>query len=146
MMPQEIRLVQSSFDRLEPRAVQVAEMFFGHLFSADPSMSTMFGGDLDAQGRRLMQLIGVAVNLLDKPGQLKPVLQKLGVRLARHGVREVHCDTAGAALLRTLAEALGDAFDTETCAAWSEAHGIVSRGLIAAGQPVAAERAIATPG
>ena len=30
------------------------------------------------QGARLMQMIGRAVSLLDQPGQLMPVLQRLG--------------------------------------------------------------------
>ena len=143
MTPQEIRLVRSSFARLEPRAVQYAELFLGHVLRADAGIAPMLKGEPAGQGQRLMQLIGVAVSLLDKPGQLNPVLRKLGARFAGHGFNQRHCDTLGAALLRALSEALGDAFDEATCDAWVEMHAIVSRTMIAAARAEEFERSVA---
>jgi methyl-accepting chemotaxis protein len=143
MTPQEIRLVRASFDRLEPRTVQAAELILGHVLRAEPTMARWFEGDPAAQGRRLMQLIGVTVGLLDKPGQLGPVLRKMGERCAGLGITEAHYDTVGAALLRALAEALGESFDAETCVAWAEMHRIVGRTMIAAARAAEGERAAA---
>jgi hemoglobin-like flavoprotein len=143
MTPQEIRLVRSSFARLEPRAMQCAELFLGHILRADPGLSPMLKGDPAAQGQRLMQLMSVAVGLLDKPGQLDPVLRKLGARFAGRGIGQQHCDALGAALLRALYEATGDAFDADTCDAWVSMHEIVSRTMIAAARAEEFERSMA---
>jgi len=58
MTPQEIRLVRSSYDRLEPRAVQVAENYLDHLLRAEPSMAPMFKAP-----RLAITLVGVVVTL-----------------------------------------------------------------------------------
>lgn len=133
MTPQQIQLVRNSFALVAPIATQAAGMFYGHLFRADPAIARMFkGNDMTDQGQRLMQMIGSAVTLLDQPEKLMPVLSRLGARHAGYGVQPQHYDSVGAALLRTLAEGLGEAFDEDTCDAWCEMYGIVSRTMLAA--------------
>lgn len=132
MTPQQIQLVRSSFALVAPVAPQAAEMFYRHLFTADPAIGHMFKGNMAEQGQRLMQMIGSAVALLDQPAKLMPVLCRLGARHAGYGVQPQHYDTVGAALLRTLAQSLGEAFDEDTCDAWCEMLGIVSRTMLAA--------------
>ena len=75
-------------------------------------------------------MIGVAASLLDQPGKLMPVLRRLGERHAGYGVKPGHYDTLGAALQRTLADALGEAFDEATCEGWCDMYGIVSRTML----------------
>jgi hemoglobin-like flavoprotein len=132
MTPRQIQLVRRSFALVAPIAPQAAALFYRHLFTADPAIAPMFKGNMGDQGQRLMQMIGSAVALLDQPGQLMPVLRRLGARHAGYGVQPAHYDTVGAALLRTLAEGLGEAFDEETCEAWIEMYEIVSRTMQAA--------------
>ena len=133
MTPQQIHLVRSSFALVAPIAPQAADMFYGHLFAADPAVAQLFKGcNMAEQGQRLMQMIGSAVALLDQPAKLMPVLCRLGARHAGYGVQPQHYDTVGAALLRTLAQGLGEAFDEDTCDAWCEMYGIVSRTMMAA--------------
>jgi hemoglobin-like flavoprotein len=143
MTPQQIHLVRHSFALVAPIAPQAAALFYRHLFTADPAIAPLFKGNMADQGQRLMQMIGSAVALLDQPGQLLPVLRRLGARHAGYGVQPDHYDTVGAALLRTLAEGLGDAFDAPTCEAWIEMYEIVSRTMQAAA--AAAEEAAMQP-
>ena len=93
-----------------------------------------------AQGTKLMQMIGAAVGLLDKPHVLLPTLRRLGARHAGYGVEARHYDTVGAALLRTLEQGLGSAFDDATRAAWTAMYGVVATTMIeaAAEEPAAA--------
>jgi hemoglobin-like flavoprotein len=83
-----------------PIAPQAAEIFYRHLFAADPTIATLFkGSHMAQQGERLMQMIGSAVSLLDQPAKLMPVLNRLGERHVGYGVQPQHYDTVGAALL-----------------------------------------------
>ena len=143
MTPRQIQLVRTSFATLAPMAPQAAALFYANLFKADPTLAPLFKGDMAQQGQRLMQMIGSAVALLDQPAALMPVLNRLGARHVGYGVQPAHYETVGTALLRTLAEGLGDAFDEETCDAWCEVYGIVSSTMMAAAavgerEPIAA--------
>ena len=70
MTPDQIRHVQTSFARVEPIAGEAATLFYANLFAADPALRAMFRGDMTVQGSRLMQMIGGAVRLLERPSAL----------------------------------------------------------------------------
>lgn len=139
MNPNQISLVRDSFTLVEPIAPQAAALFYSHLFAADPLLRPMFRGDMQVQGQRLMQMIAAAVTLLDHPGQLQAALHKLGQRHAGYGVRDEHYGTVGAALLRTLADGLGERFTPEVREAWVAMYTLVSRTMMdAAAEAMAA--------
>jgi hemoglobin-like flavoprotein len=121
-----IQLVKDSFDLVEPIAPQAAALFYTHLFVADPSLQSLFKGDMVVQGHKLMQMIALAVAKLHEPEVLIPALQKLGQRHAGYGVRDAHYDLVGAALLKTLRQGLGVAFTPEVETAWTEAYGLMA--------------------
>ena len=102
-----ISLVRESFDLVEPIAPQAAALFYANLFEADPALKLLFRGDMVVQGHQLMQMLAVAVSMLDSPATLMPALQGLGRRHASYGVHDRHYDTVGAALLKTLRQGLG---------------------------------------
>lgn len=145
MTPHQIHLVRSSFEPLHPLAATVAQAFYAQLFARDPALRALFrGGDMEEQGARLMEMLGAAIDLLDRPASLTPVLLKLGQRHAGYGVVEAHYACVGAALLDTLAAGLGDAFSPEVREAWTAMYGHVARTMLAgasagaAAEPVAA--------
>ncbi len=127
-----IDLVQSSWKSVEPIADQAAGLFYNHLFVADPSVKALFKGDMTAQGKKLMQMIGAAVGKLNDLGTLVPILQNLGKRHAGYGVLDAHYQTVGGALLLTLEQGLGPAFTPEVRAAWTEVYGVMADVMIAA--------------
>lgn len=138
MTPRQIELVQSSFAQVAPIAEQAAALFYNNLFSADPSLKPLFKGDMQAQGRKLMQMIGVAVGKLGELEVLLPVLQRLGERHADYGVEDEHYATVGGALLLTLRQGLADAFTEEVEEAWGTAYGLLANTMIAAANKVSA--------
>lgn len=139
MPDHQIQLVRNSFALVQPIATQAASLFYGNLFAADPTLRTLFRGDMAQQGERLMTMIGSAVRLLDKPDALMPVLRSLGARHVGYGVVDAHYATVGGALLLTLEQGLGEAFTPEVRAAWTKVYGLISHTMIeAANQPVAA--------
>ncbi len=82
----------------------------------------LFRGDMKAQGKKLMSMIGAAVKGLDDLGALVPAVEALGRRHVGYGVRDEHYDTVGGALLATLEKGLGPAFTPEVRAAWTETY------------------------
>lgn len=128
MTPHQIQLISGSFEPLKPLAATVAEAFYAQLFASDPALRALFrGGDMAEQGQRLMQMLAAAIELLDRPAALTPVLLKLGQRHVAYGVRDAHYDSVGAALLHTLAAGLGDGFTPEVREAWTTMYGHVAR-------------------
>lgn len=118
MNAQQKYLVQSSFEMVVPIAETAAALFYGRLFELDPSLRPMFTGDMKEQGKKLMNMLTLAVRGLDKLDQLVPAIQALGRRHTGYGVKPKHYNTVGAALLWTLEQGLGEAFTPEVKEAW----------------------------
>ena len=118
MTREQKRLVQVSFQQVKPMADIVASLFYSCLFDLDPGLEDLFEGDLEEQGRKLMQLLALAVKGLDRLDQLVPTLLALGSRHAAYGIDEHDYKSAQRALLWTLERALGAAFTPEVKEAW----------------------------
>lgn len=132
MNPEQIAAIETSWALVAPIAPQAAELFYGNLFALDPSVKSLFKADLVEQGKRLMQMIDVAVKNLRKPEVLIPALQGLGKRHVAYGVTDAHYGTVGAALLQTLEQGLGAAFTPEVKAAWTAVYGTIQSVMIEA--------------
>src|SRR5918911_3774759 len=126
MTPQQTSLVQQSFALVVPIAEPAAELFYGRLFELDPSLRLLFRGDMREQGRKLMQMLTVAVRGLDRLETIVPAVQALGRRHVAYGVTEAHFATVGAALLWTLEQGLGSAFTPEVADAWASVYGVLA--------------------
>ena len=116
--PEQINLVQLSFEKVAPIAEAAAEMFYLHLFELDPTTKNMFKSNMKEQGEQLMAMIATAVTGLDDLDTLVPAVQALGVRHVGYGVVGKHYDTVGEALLWTLEQGLGEDFTPEVKDAW----------------------------
>jgi hemoglobin-like flavoprotein len=126
MNSQQIELVQNSFAMVAPISQTAAKLFYGRLFELDPSVRPLFKGDMEEQGRKLMQVIGFAVGSLKNTDALVPAVQALGARHSGYGVKDEHYDTVGAALLWTLEQGLGDAFTPPVREAWTETYTVLA--------------------
>jgi hemoglobin-like flavoprotein len=126
MTPEQIVLVQRSWRQVLPIADTAAEMFYTKLFSMDPALKPLFSGDMKTQGRKLMAMIGTAVNGLSKIDSLVPAVQDLGRRHVKYGVKDAHYDTVAGALLWTLEQGLGDGFTPDVKGAWTTVYGVLS--------------------
>jgi len=119
-------LVQKSFAQVRPIAETAAALFYRRLFELDPTLRPLFKGDLEEQGRKLMDMLGVAVKGLDRPEALLPALANLGRRHAGYGVKERDYETVGEALLWTLEQGLGPSFTPEVREAWATVYRLVA--------------------
>ncbi len=119
MTEEQVALVQGSWAKVAPSADSVAALFYDRLFEIAPEVKPLFKGDMAEQGRKLTQMLSVAVNGLSNLDKLVPAVQDMGVRHTGYGVEDKHYDSVGSALLWTLGQGLGDEFTPETEEAWT---------------------------
>jgi hemoglobin-like flavoprotein len=133
MTHQDILLVQLSWRKVLPNKDAAADLFYLKLFGLDPELRSLFAGDMEKQGAKLMQMITAAVRGLDRLDALLPVVRELGRRHVAYGVRDDHYGTVGMALLWTLEQALRADFTPEVKSAWIKTYGVLSQTMREAG-------------
>lgn len=119
----QIELIQSAIPVITANADTVAEAFYTQLFALDPSLRPMFRGDMVEQGRKLMTMLGTALNNVNRLDSLHAPLQNMGRRHIDYGVTLYHYAVVGRALINTLETAFGEAFTQEVRTAWVTLYG-----------------------
>ena len=122
----QIELVQKTFAIVAPIADDVAALFYRRLFEIDPSLESMFPGNMADQRRKLMVMLTAAVKGLPRLDRLIPVLEDLGRRHAEYGVVNGQYETVGEALIWTLEKGLGPEFTPEVRDAWTTVYGVLA--------------------
>lgn len=130
MSGSEIESLRSSFQRLRQQGMVPALIFYRRLFALDPALRPLFREDIEVQSQKLLNLLGQALELLERPTQLTAVLVDLGARHVSYGVRDHDYDTVGQALLGMLQEALGQGFTPEVRSAWIELYGTLASTML----------------
>ena len=154
MTPQEVDLVQRTWRLVMPVGDIAAELFYGKLFSLDPSLRLLFKSGLKDQGRNLIAMMSVAVHNLGKPDKIlralgaangirqnhrrnpralrEPIARsRIVVCGAHHSLGRIareprHYETVSVALLWMLEKCLGEAFTPEVKGAWAAAYELLA--------------------
>ena len=122
----DIELVQQSWEKVKPISDKAAELFYGRLFEIAPEVKPYFKGDMDEQGKKLMQMISTAVSALKRLDTVVPAVQDLGRRHVSYGVKDKDYDSVGSALLWTLEQGLGEEFTEDTKSAWAKTYTVLA--------------------
>jgi len=139
MTPEQITLVQSSFDRLGPQLPTLATRFYQELFARNPALRSLFTTDMAEQKVRFSRKLTEIVWAMPRLAELLTHTRALGARHVGYGVRVADYRTVGDALFAALAAVLGDSFDTQTREAWILAYNLVAETMLegaAAARPV----------
>jgi nitric oxide dioxygenase len=107
MTPDQIALVQQSFQKVAPNALGAAALFYNRLFETAPQLKALFRGDMTEQHKKLMATLAIVVNGLDKLETVLPTASLLARRHVGYGVTPEHYTLVGSALLWTLEGGLG---------------------------------------
>ncbi len=129
MTAQQVYLIRKSFAELSRHDHVAALVFYRRLFEIDPSLRVLFTGSIEAQARKLLDMLGVLISMLERPVGLDMELRAMGGRHATYGVKDAHYATVGQALLDMLAETLEKGFTPEVRAAWTELYGMVANAM-----------------
>ena len=126
MTPDHRHLAQQAFATIQPFADEFGMLFYSRLFELDPALRELFKHDLANQAHSLMTMLQLAIEGLDAPEQFTRSLHNLGARHAYYGVVPEQYATVSAALLWTLAHALGPACTPDVAAALAEVLSIIT--------------------
>lgn len=130
MTPDQINLVQSSFQRLGPHLPDMTTRFYEELFDRDPTLRPLFTTDMAEQRIRFMETLTEIVRAISDLDELLAHTRALGARHVGYGVRAAHYHTVGVVLLDALASVLGDTFDPATREAWTMAYSLVAETML----------------
>ncbi len=138
MTPEQIELVQQSWQKVDGISEAAGVMFYDTLFELDPCLRSLFKGDVNQQAQKLMSMIGTAVGMLNDTDKLIPILEKLGERHVTYQVTDVDYQTVAQALLQTLKAGLGSEFTSEVKDAWIAVYGVMSTCMLDAAKKASA--------
>ena len=139
MTPEQITLVQSSFERLGPDLPAMTARFYQELFQRDPSLRPMFPSDMAELRVKFAQKLTEIVHAMPRLDELLSHTRALGARHVGYGVRATDYQTVGDSLIAAIAAVLGEEFDAATREAWILAFNIVAETMLegaAAARPI----------
>ena len=130
MTPEQITLVQQSFERIGPDLSALSTQFYQELFARDLALRTLFTTDMALQKVRFSDKLTEIVQAIPHLDELLAHTRALGARHVGYGVRVADYRTVGEALLAALAAVLGDSFDDETRDAWDIAYNLMAETML----------------
>ena len=137
----EKKLILNSWRLVVPIKETAADLFYRRLFELKPSYQQLFKGDMAAQKRKLIAMLGFIVKSLDWPDaawrdsiaeddDLFLVVLALGRRHSElYAVPDAAYATVGEALLWTLDYGLGKEFTPPVRAAWAKIYSLVANAM-----------------
>lgn len=132
MTEDQIVLIQASFANCAPQSEVFTRLFYRRLFEVAPEVRSLFSGDMDTQGQKLMHMLSVVVDNLNDLERVIPATRDLAVRHAGYGVLPEHYPLVGEALIMALKTTLGEAFTPQAEEAWAEAYLLLASTMISA--------------
>ncbi len=77
-----------------------------------------------------MDMLAIAISLLDRPAELAGELEQLGAAHVQYGTRPEHYSAVRAALLEMLAEVNGNSFSPQARDAWNKLYDFIEAAML----------------
>jgi len=127
----QVELLESSFDKVKPRANEFVASFYDNLFTDYPAAKPLFAhSNMQEQGGKLLKSLVFVVENLRRPGELTDALKGLGARHVRYGALPDHYPLVGNSLLKTFEQYLGSDWTPATKQAWTDAYGVITEVML----------------
>ena len=110
--------------------VVVGDAFYSKLFFDKPALRRMFPVEMDAQYRKLLDMLNMIVMRLDRLDELTEEIIAMAKRHEGYGVRPEHYGPVGEALIWTLKTGLSHEWNDELKDAWTKCYGILANAMI----------------
>jgi hemoglobin-like flavoprotein len=127
--PEDLNAIRSTFAVASRDAKAMASRFYAVLFTLDPSLRSLFHGDMNNQGEKLMSMLTLIVSNLERLDHLLPTVRQLGLRHVAYGVKEAHYATVGTALIEALRQQTGETWTTKADSAWEKAYQLLAENM-----------------
>lgn len=132
MTPQQIQLLKQSWEVVKPKASQLAEFFYYHLFDANPGFRVLFKGSLYEQQQKFIRMLDMVITHVDHLSAIDTDIRDSGMRHGGYGVKPQDFAPVGDALLYALQTAIKDEWTSEHTVAWTAAYTIISTKMLSA--------------
>jgi nitric oxide dioxygenase len=133
----DIRLLISSFLKIEPQADEFAATFYYILFKKYPSMVPLFAKtDMEKQKTRLIESLQLVMGNIHNPETSASILRNLGYKHVSYGAVLTDYPLIGDALLQALEQHLGTDWNPEVEQAWTIGYQKISELMIEGTQTV----------
>ena len=133
MTTQQIQLIKQSWASVASLdTLTVGTLFYDKLFSIAPEVRPLFRSPVSDQSRKLLSMIGYVINKLERLDEIAHEIGGLAKRHVHYGVKNEHYAVVGEALLWTLQQGLGQQWNDEMEAAWSNCYRTLSGAMILA--------------
>ncbi len=151
MTPAQIRLLQKNFILIEPLKAEIRQSFHRKLFELAPETRAFFTSDLEQQWHNLMfvfeklvsdelpSMLTVPVTDSGSKEVSLPGIVELAHHYAESGAGPEHFSPAKTALLWSLEQHLGEAYDGETADTWAVAFDVIAASVISVMRSEASE-------
>ena len=116
-----IALVQESLEQLLSEKETAVALFHDRLGSLDPALRALLTAGAAGGGRDLIAALSLGVRGLNAPETVIPPIKVIGRSLARQAIQDHHYQHIGEAMLWTVAQLQGNAFDDALAGDWAEA-------------------------
>ncbi|MBB3049825.1 NAD(P)H-flavin reductase/hemoglobin-like flavoprotein [Prauserella isguenensis] len=124
-----VRHVRETWREIEPYTPEVAQFFYGMLFTLAPEARDFFPIHMDVRSGKLVRAIVNILQSVDRPDDVAPYLVQLGRDHRKFGVQSHHYEAIGTALLAAVKRQLGPGWTDDVERAWAEAFTIVARSM-----------------
>ncbi|MGB2926200.1 MAG: globin family protein [Limnothrix sp.] len=127
----QVNLLESSFEKVKPKANEFAESFYSNLFTDYPAAKPLFAhADVKEQSKKLLASLVFVVENLKNPGALTDALKGLGARHVQYGALPVHYPLVGNTLIKTFNQYLGADWTPAVEKAWIDAYGLITEVML----------------
>ncbi len=130
MTSQQVYLLQTSWEKVKPKASQLAEFFYYHLFDKHPEFRVMFKGSFYEQQRKFIAMLDMVIAHINQVSVVTDKIVESGQRHQTYGVKPGDYAPVGEALLYALQTALKDEWTTEHTEAWTAAYQLISKQMM----------------
>ncbi|MBP0018118.1 MAG: globin [Cyanobacteria bacterium SBLK] len=125
--PLAVELLETSFEKIKPKANEFVSSFYDNLFTANPEAKPLFGNtNMAEQKKKLLASLVLVVENVRQPEKLTDALKGLGAKHVKYGALPEHYPLVGNALLTTFEQYLGQEWTEEVKQAWVKAYGIIT--------------------
>ena len=133
LSPQTIATVKATVPALQAHGLAIVQTMYGHLFR-DEEIRALFNQSHQGAGGSQPQALTAAVlayaENIDNLGVLAPAVERIAQKHAGLNILPEHYPYVANALLKAIAEVLGDAANEAVLAAWGEAYWFLAELLI----------------
>ena len=110
MTPEQKDIVRKTFAGLGDKREYFSDMLYKKLFELEPKSQALFRGDMIEQRRKLMRMLQIAVENIDNPKELQPMLFNLGQIHHSFGIEPPQFASFGKAMMFAFKTTVGEEF------------------------------------